>query len=237
MWKFKSWKGRDKWLFLLTVGAILCILAIPVGGGNLGGASAAGSGRAGGRAAEGDKAAVGGAEAGAGVGGGDKGAGGVYGAADAGTEVWDGEKAGAGAVPSAAKPASAYEQMLEQRVKDILKNVDGVGEVEVMIVLKSSAEKVIHVDGSNTRSVTDETDSSGGARKIESEEQESSTVLTTAGGDNGPIIEKELYPEISGIVISAAGGGSPVVQEEISSAMQALFGLPAHKIKVLKRVG
>lgn len=29
MWKFKSLKGRDKWLFLLTIGIILCILAFP----------------------------------------------------------------------------------------------------------------------------------------------------------------------------------------------------------------
>lgn len=30
MWKFKSLKGKDKWIFLLTVGVILCILAFPV---------------------------------------------------------------------------------------------------------------------------------------------------------------------------------------------------------------
>ena len=29
MWKFKQWKGKDKWLFLLTIGIILCILAFP----------------------------------------------------------------------------------------------------------------------------------------------------------------------------------------------------------------
>ena len=35
MWKFKSLTGRDKWLFLLTIGVILCILAFPVGNGAL----------------------------------------------------------------------------------------------------------------------------------------------------------------------------------------------------------
>ena len=51
-----------------------------------------------------------------------------------------------------------------------------------------------------------------------------------------PIVEKELSPELSGIIISADGGGNAVVKAEISEAMEALFGLPAHKIKVLKRV-
>ena len=44
-----------------------------------------------------------------------------------------------------------------------------------------------------------------------------------------------IRDRISGIVISAAGGGNPKVQAEITAAMEALFGLPSHKIKVLKR--
>ena len=43
-------------------------------------------------------------------------------------------------------------------------------------------------------------------------------------------------PEIAGIIISASGGGNGSVQAEICGAMEALFGLPANKIKVLKRV-
>ena len=50
------------------------------------------------------------------------------------------------------------------------------------------------------------------------------------------MVAKEVYPEIAGIIISASGGGNASVQAEISGAMEALFGLPANKIKVLKRV-
>ena len=108
--------------------------------------------------------------------------------------------------------------------------------MDVMIVLKSSSEKVVQVDGSSSYSLTEEQDSSGGTRRIENQEQEQNTVLKTAGGENAPLIAKELRPELSGIIISAEGGGNPAVQAEISAAMEALFGLPAHKIKVLKRV-
>ena len=68
---------------------------------------------------------------------------------------------------------------------------------------------------------------------------EENTVFSQSAGQNtgnGPLIEKELYPQISGIVISAQGGDLPSVQAEISQAMEALFGLEPHKIKVLKRV-
>lgn len=139
--------------------------------------------------------------------------------------------------------SDSYEAVLEKRVKEVLGKVDGVGEVDVLIVLKSSEEKIYRTDGKNSLSSTKEQDSSGGTREVSEQEQESNTVVvntaasvTSSGVMPGPVLEKELYPEISGIVVSAQGGGSPGVKSEITDAMVALFGLPAHKIKVLKRV-
>ncbi|WP_347561814.1 stage III sporulation protein AG [Clostridium sp. E02] len=130
----------------------------------------------------------------------------------------------------------SYEEQLEARVKKILKTVNGVGQVEVMIVLKSSEEKVLRVDKESSDSSTEENDSSGGTRKITDIEKKENTILTGSGDNSAPIVEKEIRPEIEGIIISAQGGGSPTVKVEISSAMEALFNLPPHKIKVLKRV-
>ena len=138
-------------------------------------------------------------------------------------------------VAAAANADRTYEQQLEQRVKQILKTVDGVGTVDVMIVLKSSEEKVLRVDKNTSSSSTEEQDG-GGTRKSSSAEQQESTILTGSGENTAPIVEKEIRPEIEGIIISAQGGGSPTVKAEISGAMEALFDLPPHKIKVLKRV-
>lgn len=136
----------------------------------------------------------------------------------------------------AASADNTYEEQLELRVRKLLKTVDGVGQVDVMIVLKSSKEKVLRVDRNTTDSSTVENDSSGGTRNITNKEQQENTILTGSGENTAPIVEKEISPEIEGIIISAQGGGSPTVKAEISSAMEALFNLPPHKIKVLKRV-
>lgn len=217
MLKFGSWKKKDKWLFVLTMGAILCILAIPLGGtgkkgiavwnGALLGENQSGTAR-------GDRT---GATAGI--------------AADTAA----GMTPDTAAAPASAAGSTTYEQQLETRVRDILSKVDGVGKVDVMITLKTSGEKVIHVDGKTTHSVTREQDTSGGTRNIENDEQEQSTILTSADGEDSPIIEKELFPELSGIIISAEGGGSPTICAQISAAMEALFGLPPNRIIVLKR--
>ena len=115
----------------------------------------------------------------------------------------------------------SYEQELEARIGRLLSQVEGVGEADVMVVLKSSEERVYRVDQNQMVSQLDGNEASQGV---------------LAGQDQEPVMEKELRPEISGIVISAEGGGSAVVRAEVSEAMEALFGLPQHKIKVLKRV-
>lgn len=222
-WKIdKEWlRGKEKWIFLLVCGLILLILSFPAGSGKKAGGEEAGSpavqigsawgdsrGEEGGGQSDGDGQSSGGGR----------------------------ETAGKASSQSLTDEERLYEKELEQRVKDILKNVDGVGEVDVMITLKSSKEKVLHVDKDKSRSSTEEKDSAGGTRKAMTEEIKESSLMSGGNGNNEPVIEKELQPEIAGIVISAQGGGSAAVKAEISEAMEALFGVPAHKIKVLKRV-
>lgn len=140
----------------------------------------------------------------------------------------------AGAEAAAKAESTSYEEQLEQRIREILKSVDGVGEVDVMVVLKSSEERIWHVDKSSTSSVTEESGADSGSSRVTREENQSeSTVLD--GKSQSPVMEKEVKPEISGVVISADGGGSAVIKAEISEAMEALLGLPANKIKVMKR--
>ena len=140
----------------------------------------------------------------------------------------------AGAEAATKAESSSYDEQLEQRIRELLKIVDGVGEVDVMVVLKSSEEKIWHVDKNSTSSVTEESGADPGSSRVTREENQSeSTVLD--GKSQSPVMEKEVKPEISGVVISADGGGSAVIRAEISEAMEALLGLPANKIKVMKR--
>jgi len=159
---------------------------------------------------------------------------GSYGGFSNSQETDGGNEMSRAASSGSAGDIETYEAELEKRICSILKGVDGVGEVEVMVVLKSSEEKVLHVDTNSSVSTTEERGEGGTSRIIRQQDLSENTVMGSQS--QAPIVEKELSPELSGIVISADGGGNAVVKAEISEAMEALFGLPAHKIKVLKRV-
>lgn len=210
-----DWKmNKEKWLLLLVCGVILLILAFPAGEKNNRGVVGAFSSAE----LEGKTSAGGGA---------------VENKAGEAMGMLEKNGISSGALTSNER---AYEEELEKRVTELLKNMQGVGEADVMITLKSSKEKIYHVDKDKSRSTSEEKDSAGGSRTSMSEEIKENTLMVGGSSLDAPVIEKELQPEIAGIVICAQGGGSAFVKAEISEAMEALFGIPSHKIKVLKRV-
>lgn len=122
-----------------------------------------------------------------------------------------------------------YQQELEQELKEILENVQGAGQVKVMVILADTGEKMVEKDvQTESSSVTDNAADGSSQENFTSQEN---TVM-----ENGqiPWVAREMLPQVSGIAVVAQGGKNAVVKSEISSMIQALFGLPAHKIKVLE---
>lgn len=129
-----------------------------------------------------------------------------------------------------------YERYLEEKTSRILEDVEGVGEVTVMITLKSDGQKIIEKDQSSSSQSTDEEDSSGGTRSVEDQSSDKTSIYEqTADGSSTPYVSKELAPEVEGVVVIADGGDNAVVAQNITEAVQALFGVEAHKIKIMKR--
>ena len=101
--------------------------------------------------------------------------------------------------------------------------VSGVGKTKVLVTLKSDGKRLVEKD-STTRE-----DSS------ESRDQEENTVYEKNGsGQEKPYVSETMEPEVSGVLVVAEGGDDPVTVREITEAVQALFGIEAHKIKVMK---
>ncbi|HIV41012.1 MAG TPA: stage III sporulation protein AG [Candidatus Mediterraneibacter guildfordensis] len=112
-----------------------------------------------------------------------------------------------------------YADDLEKEIAGILSRVEGVGEVEVMITLKSGNRKIVEKDERSTR---------------DDAAEETSVYRQNADGSSEPYVNTELSPGIEGVAVIAEGGGSPVVRQEITEAVQALFDVEAHKIKIMK---
>lgn len=138
------------------------------------------------------------------------------------------------AAEAAAYSDDEYARQLEQRLEDILSGMEGVGQVNVMITLKSSTEQIVEKEQPYLRSSTTESDSQGGNRLVSQTEMEENTVYKTDGSISEPYVIKTLPPKIEGVVVVAQGAGTGTVNRIIVETVQALFGVEAHKVKVVK---
>ena len=127
----------------------------------------------------------------------------------------------------------SYIEDMENKLVHILEKVDGVGQVEVMITLKSSRESVLNKDASE-ESQTEEENSNGTKKYSQNDKREEETVLADASGESAPYVIKELAPEISGVIIACEGADNNTVAAAVTQAAQVLFGISSNHIKVLK---
>ena len=129
-----------------------------------------------------------------------------------------------------------YSEYLEERIAEALEHVEGVGKTEVVITLESNGQKVVEKDEQASSQVTNEEDSNGGTRSIEDSSSDRTSVYTQqSDGAQEPYVSEEILPQIKGVLVIAEGGADAVIVQDIIEAIQALFGIEAHKIKIMKR--
>lgn len=103
-----------------------------------------------------------------------------------------------------------YTKQLEHKLEQILMEIEGVGQAKVMLTFQTSSEKIVEKD-------------------------ENSTVYEhPQTGGEVPYIVQEVFAKPSGILVIAEGGSNAITVQNIREAVQALFGVEAHKIKIMK---
>lgn len=114
-------------------------------------------------------------------------------------------------------------ETLERRLEEALSQIDGAGEVEVVLTLKSSARQILAQD---SRSSSRETG--------DAETQIDTVVVSQGSGEEQTVALQQVSPEYQGALVVCSGGGDPSVRLRIVESVSALTGLGADRISVCK---
>ena len=123
---------------------------------------------------------------------------------------------------------------LEEKLKNILAKIQGVGEVEVCLNYSESSEVVAMYNENSKVSNTEETDTSGGTRKIQETDTQKDIIYQEENGEKTPITQKIIQPKIEGAIITAKGASNANTKNNIIQAVEAITGLATHKIQVFE---
>lgn len=127
-----------------------------------------------------------------------------------------------------------YNGELETKLETILSKIQGVGEVKVFINYSQSSEVVAMYNENSKVSNTEESDTSGGTRKIQETDSQKDIIFQENNGEKTPITQKVINPKVEGAIITAKGATDTIIKTNIIQAVEAVTGLASHKIQVFE---
>jgi stage III sporulation protein AG len=121
-----------------------------------------------------------------------------------------------------------YAERMERKLEEMLLQIDGITSAKAMITVSSTMEKVVLQDTKADSESLSEKDGGGGERVSKKNTEETTAVLA---GDT-PYLTKELTPAVEGVAVVMTGADGAKVLA-VTEAVQALFDIPAHKVKII----
>ncbi len=126
----------------------------------------------------------------------------------------------------------SMQESLENKLKNILCKIEGVGKTDVLVTYSTTSEVVAMYNENTKESSTEEADSGGGTRKIIETDSSKEVIYKDEGGSKIPVTTKTILPKLEGAIIIAEGAKSAEIKANIIQAVEAATGLATHKIQV-----
>lgn len=118
-------------------------------------------------------------------------------------------------------------ESLENNLEGILEEINGAGKVKVMITYDGSVEYITaNTTNSNSNISTD------GSRTNTTSSTTTSPVIVNNSGSSGPIIIKEIEPDIKGVIVVAEGANNVQVRLELMRAVMVALNIGAENIEI-----
>lgn len=120
-----------------------------------------------------------------------------------------------------------YCEKLEKKLEAVISQIDGAGDVKVMITVEGSPE-LIYVSDTDTKTST----TTNGTTSTTT----SSPIIVGGSGNSSGLIMTEKLPSVKGVIVVSSGAGEIGTKLNILNAIATLLDISTEKITVLKGV-
>ena len=125
-----------------------------------------------------------------------------------------------------------YKYQLEEETEEFLREIDGVGNVKVMISLESGEETIYAQKEKTTADNTSASVSKETQTRKNSYENE--YVIVGKSGQEEALVEKTMQPVIMGVAVVCSGADDIMVVSAVTNSLSVVLNIPTHKICVTK---
>ncbi len=120
-----------------------------------------------------------------------------------------------------------YCERLESKLQSIISQIDGAGNVKVMVTVDGSPE-LIYVSDTDTKTST----TTNGTTTTTT----SSPIIVGSGSNSNGIVMTEKLPKVKGVIVVSTGAGQIGIKLDILNAIATLLDISTDNITILKGV-
>lgn len=120
-----------------------------------------------------------------------------------------------------------YVRSMEERLKEILSQIDGAGECSVMVTLRESSRSVYASEHKSTQQSSQTQDTSTSEQNL--------VLVESRDGQSSPVLEKTIEPQINGVIVVCEGADSAQVRSQVIEAVTTVLGIRSTQVCVSPR--
>lgn len=128
--------------------------------------------------------------------------------------------------------ARAYADQLEERLRDILEQTEGVGTAQVMVTLENGYQKVYAKTEKVNNDTLEDIRAQDEKKTQEKQVTEQTYVLVDGAGGKVPLVTGQLEPEVKGVVVVCEGGSDPLVVRRVVETVRVALDISSTRISV-----
>lgn len=126
-----------------------------------------------------------------------------------------------------------YKLQTEKEITALLKEINGVGDVKVMITLESGEENIYAQKEKNINDYQNDKNENRN-QEVSKNTFENEVVIVNNSGNNAALVEKVLQPTIQGVAVVCSGADDISVVSAVTNSVSVVLNVPTHKICVTK---
>ena len=135
-----------------------------------------------------------------------------------------------GTEPTASVPSTAdYAAALEQRLTDLIGQIDGVGACRVLVTLENGVKYQYAQEEKDQYSAQRDGDS---GRTAQENSTQRSYVMIDSGDGKQPLVITECAPAVKGVVVVCAGANQVQVRQRVTEAVTTALALTSIQVCV-----
>jgi|SRR5690625_3018387 len=132
-------------------------------------------------------------------------------------------------------PLLELERTYQNELATMLENIAGISNVEVMVNLDATGEKIYQKNLIVGTQTTVESDQGGGSRNIEDLTEEHQVVIIRQGDTEVPLVVQDKKPSIRGVLVVANGVEQIQLKQWATEAVSRVLDVPPHRISIMPR--